>query len=133
MENRNTIPLFDLFDDVHPALRDSRRLFVAENGSDTPVFEFSNYARTLLNTYLDWAPAQLRGLFSLVESVLASGSEFEQAAVATGFLELLIHKLDESPAAKAALVPLFGPKARQFCREYNEYGGIHWPELDEPT
>ena len=68
-----------------------------------------------------------------METVLATGGELEQAAVATGFMELLLHHMDTDAAAKTSLLPFFGPEARRFCRQYNQFGGIHWPELEESS
>lgn len=54
--------LLDSFDEIHPAFREARLLFVAENGPDLPVLTASNHARTVFRTYADWSPGQLQSL-----------------------------------------------------------------------
>jgi hypothetical protein len=65
---------------------------------------------------------ELQRIFEFVEAGLTvDGSDLDNA-LCTCFLENLMNRVPETIEA-ARLVPLLGPKARRFCRAYDEWCG----------
>ena len=77
----------------------------------------------------------LSAVFEYVESKLDDEDSEISNAATTCFLENLMNRVPET-IAPAALVPLPGPKSREFCRAWDEWcgartEGLHPPENDE--
>ncbi|MEV6398101.1 hypothetical protein AB0M39_25570 [Streptomyces sp. NPDC051907] len=76
---------------------------------------------------------QQRGrILEIVERVLASGDEEERAAVATGFLEALLHRWDDGFDLES-IWPLIGPLSRKYCLAWNAFGGVESPAWMRPA
>ncbi|WAL68285.1 hypothetical protein ORV05_11120 [Amycolatopsis cynarae] len=68
-----------------------------------------------------------RRLFGILERVLVTGSEYDAAAVATGFFEALLNAWDRGFPLRAVW-PQLGPESRAYCLAWNELSGVDSPE-----
>ena len=66
---------------------------------------------------------ELQRIFQFVESNLTDDGSDLDNALCTCFLENLMNRVPETIEA-SRLVPLLGPKARRFCRGYDEWCGM---------
>lgn len=96
--------------------------------SDVPPFtiRLAALGRALAERSAELTPEQSRETFRSLEMVMTSSSEHDRTAVATGFLEALLHAWDRGFDLQGVW-PFIGPESRNFCREYNAFGGIDTP------
>ncbi|GAA1125673.1 DUF7674 family protein [Kitasatospora arboriphila] len=70
---------------------------------------------------------QCEQVLAVIENMLATGSEQDRAAAATGFLEALLDAWDRGFELRTVWSS-FGPISRSYCLEWNEFSGIASPE-----
>jgi hypothetical protein len=77
-------------------------------------------------------PGQRRTFLGIVERVVATGTEADRSAVATGFLEALLNAYDEGFDLRS-IWPDLGPESRAYCLAWNEFTGVSSPDwMREP-
>ena len=100
-----------------------RGIWSADDGTFTVhgVFAaFSNYIRDRL---VSRSSARMRRVFAYVESKLTGEDSEVDNAVCTCFLENLMNCVPQLIAPQK-LVPLLGPKSREFCRAWDRWCGM---------
>lgn len=115
--------LLSMCPDFAERLNDERDLYALEDGalSVSGLFAiFSHYVAARLEGGFD--PA-LRPVFEYVENKITDDQYEVDTAVTTCFLENLMNRVP-STIAPSALVPLLGPKSREFCRGWDEFCGV---------
>lgn len=109
--------------DFTTCLNDERDLYALEDGklAVSGLFAiFSHYVSDRLEHGFD---PGLRTVFEYVETKITDDNYEVDTAVTTCFLENLMNRVP-SRISPAALVPLLGPKARIFCRGWDEFCGM---------
>jgi hypothetical protein len=66
-------------------------------------------------------------MLAVLERVLATGSDPERDAVATGFFEALLAEWDKGFDLRQVW-PLLGPESRAYCLSWNAFLGIESPD-----
>lgn len=122
--------LLALCPDFALAWNDECDLFTSDNGVFTvhAVFiVFSHYVADRLSRGRD--PA-LKEVFDYVESKLTEDDSEVDNAATTCFLENLMNRVPTKIEAQY-LIPLLGPKSRQFCRAWDEWCGVKTEGLSQ--
>jgi hypothetical protein len=106
------------------------------NGSDidehTLSSVFSDASHVVAERFIAGDASDVPKIFPYVESVLESGTQEEQDAAATCFLENLMNRTPTKIEPKL-WIPSLGPKSRLFCRAWDEFTGIRTQYLHDNT
>lgn len=74
------------------------------------------------------ARSEIECVCAAVERVISEGTQDAKEAIATGFLEAMLHK-GSSISGFDAIVSRLGPASREYCRAWDEFTGVHTPGL----
>jgi hypothetical protein len=78
-------------------------------------------ARSLIDRADQLREAELCAVFDVVETILSTGTQPEQDAVATGLLEALLAAADRNTVSGARVLSFAGPKAAEYLRAWNAF------------
>jgi hypothetical protein len=110
-------------------LADADRALVEEWGyeDDLPLtLRLGGLGRAFAQHAHDLTAEQRRRVLEVLERVLASGTEYDRTAVATGFIEAFVHAADNRPDLDIVWAE-FGPESRAYIEAWNAFTGAHWP------
>ncbi|MGC9671536.1 DUF7674 family protein [Planosporangium sp. 12N6] len=100
---------------------------VDEDGDVPPLtVRLAHLGRALAEHVDAMTPQQRRLVLDLLERVLATGSEHDSTAVATGFLEALVSAWDRGFDFPRIWDDL-GPKSQEYCIAWNAFNRIDLP------
>jgi hypothetical protein len=81
---------------------------------------------------VELTPEQRRAFLRIVERLVATGSQDDRNAVATGLLEALLSAYDEGFDLRSIWADV-GPESRAYCLAWNEFTGVESPDwMREP-
>lgn len=112
--------LLALRPDFQPWWDDERELWTHDDGEFTTHGVFAVFSHFVADRLSRGPALELAAVFKYVESKLDNEDSEVSNAACTCFLENLMNRVPKI-IAPAALVPLLGPKSRQFCREWDEW------------
>ena len=113
--------------DVHSLLRDALSSFESDFGSDVPLAGMGRVGSALAEHLEEIGVEPRQNLFDLVEALLACGDERIETAVATGFLDGFVSASVHRGLDRQASYSYFGPLARKYVVEWDEFFGIEPP------
>jgi hypothetical protein len=116
-------------------LEDERERLEADWLPDAPpvTVAFGALGSALVRALEQVTDQELSQVVAVVETLLATASEADQNAVATGFIEAVLSGTDRRPSA-ARLVSMLGPRACAYARAWDAFCGTRTPGLwDEPS
>ncbi len=115
--------LISLCPDFAPAWDDEAYLWTADDGSISPLGVFAAFSHYIAARLSIRANPELQTVFDYVESKLTGDDSEVDNAACTCFLENLMNRVPESIPPQH-LVPLLGPKSREFCRAWDRFCGV---------
>jgi hypothetical protein len=115
--------LTSLCPDFAAAWEDERELWTADDGSFTVHGVFAVFSHYVADRLIRGADPALKKVFDYVESKLTGDDSVVDNAACTCFLENLMNRVPET-IPPSQLVPLLGPKSREFCRAWDEWCGM---------
>ena len=98
-------------------------LWTSDDGSFTVHGVFGVFSHYIADRLTRRADPELRKVFEYVESKLADDDSEVGNAACTCFLENLMNRVPETIPPRH-IVPLLGPKSRQFCRAWDQWCGM---------
>lgn len=114
---------------VHSVLAAEDQRLARDWGPDGPppmTMRLGALAHAFVEHAVDFDPDQRAEMFDLLERVLASGSEVDGAAAATGFFEALLNDYDRG-FDLGSVWPYIGPQSRAHCQAWNAFTGVPTP------
>ena len=95
--------------------------YIKEEGPDEGItIQVIPFAEYTIDTLQLNDTDELKRIFSLVEFLLSEGSEPVKAAMATGYLECLMHK-DPDQGKYKVFVQYLGKHAIEYCRAWDKF------------
>ena len=89
----------------------------------------SAYASVLCRRVNEISSAEMQTIFDVVEEVLATGGGDASNLIASGFLESLMAQASGSDIDFQKISTCFGPKARNYCQEWDRFTAVKTPGL----
>jgi hypothetical protein len=123
--------LLALRPDFRPWWDDERDLWSHNEGECTTHGVFSAFSHFVADRLSRGPAPELSPVFEYVESKLDDEDSEVSNAATTCFLENLMNRVPEL-IAPSSLVPLLGPKSREFCRAWDEWCGVRTEGLHPP-
>lgn len=118
--------------DVAPFLRREFEFLVAEWAPEEvpPTIVFMSFADTFAAQATLLSDAELASLWAGIERCLAEGNEMLCDAVATGFLECVLNKVNLlSVEDWNRTTSLLGPETRKYCLAWDGFTGVRTPGI----
>lgn len=113
-----------IFSEISPILSSIKDEMVSDWGDDIPVTVLSsNYAKAIVESWLDIGDEVLILIFNSVESMLEGNNERLHDAICTGFLEKLMHEVSSDNIEYESIIKYLGVKSKEYCIAYNEFTG----------
>ncbi len=128
MSNLLLTELIKLCPDFDSYWNENNSLWLAEDGSYSIYGLFSVFSSFIADRLIAGSNPELISVFNYVESKLDDHDSEIRNAACTCFLENLMN-LTPDKIIPAILIPLLGPKSREFCRAYDKWCGIYTPGL----
>jgi hypothetical protein len=98
-----------------------------EVDDDLPLtIRLAYLARAFAENIAELSPEQRRHVLEALERVLASGSDYDRDAVATGFFEALLGAWDRGFDLRPVW-EFMGPRSRAHCLGWNRFAGVESP------
>lgn len=116
---RVLLALSDASDPLREQLEDLRKDWEPEE--PPPIVALGSLGTAIVGAADRVSDEELARIASIVESVLAGGSDEEKDGVATGFLESILTGADKPGVTR--LIRKLGPLARQYCRDWDRFCG----------
>ena len=113
------------FPNFIPYWEEDVECFGADQGIITQMMPFRAYTIDRIKANDE---AELRKIFDLVEFGLCNGDEAVQTAMATGFLEGVLHR-DPDTIKFSTVVKYLGEQSIGYCRAWDEFTGVQTERL----
>jgi hypothetical protein len=88
-----------------------------------PTMSFGDVGRELVERIDEIGKADATLVFQRIEHILTHGTEQEQNAAATGFLEAVVGAIDRAPE-RTWILRLAGPRSRDYVAAWDRFNGI---------
>jgi DNA-binding transcriptional LysR family regulator len=99
---------------------------VTEEDEELPVLFLGSLGRVFVDAAEQLVPGERQRVLGILEQVLASGTDSDRNAVATGFWEAVLNRWDVGFDLEAVW-PEMGPRSRDYCLAWNEFTGVPSP------